>query len=505
MQSSNLGHATLVIRNGLLVRGSASDRRLERADIRIEDQRIAAIGSNLAAQNGEAEVLDASARIVMPGLINAHMHSNESFECGAYDNLPLDLWLLQSYSPLGSPIRSEREHYLRTMACAIRSIRSGVTTVQDDLVYPPSTADAVDMAMSAYRDAGLRAWVTVDMWNLPFMECFPFLDGIMPDHLQEELNRLPNLSIAEYESLFEAHFTNWHEHDGRLRLVLAPCGPQRCSEELLRAIGRLSEKYDVPIHSHTLETRLQAIHAKLQHNCTWVEYFEELGLLGPRTTLVHGIWLTQSDIELLADRDCSVVHNPLSNLKLGSGVAPVRQLLDAGVNVALGTDGMATSDTADLVEAIRVASLIHKVADPDYEHWVSAEEVFDIATRGGARSGLMESEVGALEEGMRADIILLDASDWGFTPSTNPVQQLAFSASSAAVKTSIINGRIVMLDGRVLSIDEDAVKAEIREAAERFWRDDVPAMRAGAARLEPYLDAMYQRGLEEDFELSGER
>lgn len=492
---------SLLIRNARVVRGTATRRSWDRADILIEGAMISAIGQDLSPDAPPDAVIDAAEQIAMPGLINAHMHSNESFEPGAYDNLPLDLWLLQSYSPFGFPLRTAREHYLRTMVCAIRSIRSGVTTVQDDVIYPPSTDDVVDQAMRAYADAGLRAWVTVDMWDLPFMKSLPFVDEIIPADMQAELDALPGLSATEFAALFKRHAANWHGYQERLGVVLAPCGPQRCSTDLLRAIGALSDEYDVPIHSHTLETRLQAVQAQRQYGKTWVEFMDELGLLGPRTTLVHGIWLTENDIALMADRQCSVVHNPLSNLKLGSGVCPVRPLLDAGVNVALGTDGMTTSDTADLVEAIRIASLLHKIDGPDYDRWISAEEVFDMATTGGARSGLMQNELGALEVGQRADVILLDANDWGFTPVTNPVQQLAYSANAGAVLTSVINGRIVMLDREILTIDEAGLKSEIREAAERFWHDDIPTMRAGAKRLQPYMAAMYRRGLEEPLDI----
>ena len=484
---------TLLIKNGAVVRGDARSRTWTQEDVLIDGERIAAVGPDIASDAPDVEIVDATDRIVMPGLINAHMHSNESFEPGAYDNLPLDLWLLESYSPFGFPLRSEREHYLRTMVCAIRSIRSGVTTVQDDVIYPPSTADAVDSAMRAYRDAGLRAWVTVDMWNLPLVESLPFIGDIVPDDVRAELDALPSLSAAEFVDLFRKHAEAWHEHDGRLRVVLAPCGPQRCSVDLLRDIGRLAEDHDVPIHSHTLETRLQMVQAQEQHGKSWVAFMDDVGLLGPRTTLVHGIWLTDADIGLMAERGCSVVHNPLSNLKLGSGVCPVRKLLTAGINVALGTDGMTTSDTADLIEAIRLASLLHKLDEPDYESWLSAEEVFDMATVGGARSGLMQDELGAIEPGKRADVILLDAKDWGFTPLTNPVQQLAFSANAGAVTTTIVNGKMVMREREILTIDEAALKDEIREAAERFWREDIPAMRAGAARLRPYFEEMYWR------------
>jgi len=263
---------------------------------------------------------------------------------------------------------------------------------------------------------------------------------------------------------------------------------------LLREVKRLSDERDVPIHSHVLETRLQAVQAQMTHGKSLIEYLDELGLLGPRLTLIHAIWLSARDIDLLGTHGCSVVHNPLSNMKLGSGVCPVRRLLDAGVNVALGTDGMTTSDTVDLIEAIRAASLLHKISGSDCADWLSADEVFDMATIAGARSGLMAHELGTLEPGKRADIILLDREAWGFLPHIDPVRQLAFAGNAEAVRTSMINGRIVMRDRRILTVDERALKAEFAEAAAGFWRDHVPAMRRGAKRLEPHMREMCRRG-----------
>ena len=262
---------------------------------------------------------------------------------------------------------------------------------------------------------------------------------------------------------------------------------------MLDEIKRLGDALDIPIHSHTLETKLQAVHARQQWGKSVVEYLDGFGLLSPRLAIVHGIWLTDRDIALLAEHGCTVVHNPLSNLKLGSGLCPVRKLLDAGVNVALGTDGLATSDTADLIEAIRAASLIHKPGTHDYAQWVSAGDVFRMATMGGARSSLMEREVGSLEAGKKADIILLDRDAWGFIPVHDPVRNLAFSVTSEAVKTVIVDGRVVMRDRVITVFDEGAMRARVREAAERFRRERVPLMREGAQRLEPYIREMYYR------------
>ena len=496
----------LIVKDGCVVTGDARDTRHDRADIVIRGDRFVAIGPDAAAEyagaaHPEAETIDASNTVVMPGLVNAHLHSNEGFEQGAYDNLPLEPWLLQSYPPFGFPILDEEDYYLRTMVAAVESIRSGVTTVQDDYVHLPGTPEAQDAAVQAYLDAGLRAWVTVDLWDIGLLDCLPYVRAIIPPAVQREIEALPPTSTREQLALFQRHFEKWHGRDGRIRIIVAPCGPQRCSAEMLREIGRLAEALDIPIHSHALETKLQAVQARQQWGKSVVEYLDELGLLSPRLAIVHGIWLTDRDVALLAENGCSVVHNPLSNLKLGSGLCPVRKLLDAGINVALGTDGLATSDTADLIEAIRVASLIHKPGTHDYAQWVSAAEVFRMATMGGARSSLMEREVGSLEPGKKADVILLDCDAWGFIPLNDPVRNLAFSVTSEAVRTVIVDGRVVMRDRRIMTFDEDAMRARVREAAERFRRERVPAMQAGAKRLAGYIREMYYRAAAETLPL----
>jgi 5-methylthioadenosine/S-adenosylhomocysteine deaminase len=487
----------ILIDNGLIVTGDAAGRRIEPGGLLIEGNRIAWVGpmdeAPAAARHPRVEVIDAGRSIVMPGLVNAHMHSNECFEQGAYDNLPLELWLVNSYPPFGMPILSEREHYLRTMICAMESIRSGVTTVQDDLLHIAVTPEAVDGAAKAYCDAGLRAVITVAMWDRPFLDCVPYLREVVPAELAAELDADPPATAHAQVALFERHHRTWQNHAGRLKIIPAPSGPQRCSDDLLRAAADLSARYDLPVHTHVLESKTQAVTGQVFYGKTLVEHLDDVGMLTPRFTMNHAIWLTKHDIELLGDRKCSITHNPLSNMKLGSGVCPVRALQEAGVNVALGTDGTATSDTADMIEAFRAASLLHKIGSHDFEQWISADEAFRMATLGGARSTGLQEEIGSLEIGKRADVILLDRDAWGFIPLNDPIRQLAFSVTSECVTASIIDGRVVMRDRTMTLLDEAALKAEVAEAAERFRREYFPKMQAGARRVEPYLRQVYER------------
>lgn len=487
-----MAHDTLILKNGWVVTGDAVKTEWPRADVVIEAGRIGEIGPDVGEEY-DGEVIDAAGSVVMPGLINAHLHSNEAFQQGVYDNLPLEIWLGESYPPFGFPLLSERDYYLRTMLAAIESVRAGVTTVQDDYVHPPATPGAMDAAIRAYIDIGLRAWVAVDMWDVPLLDCVPYAREIIPAVEQREINALPVADWAAQLDLFRLQFDNWHGYDDRIRIIIAPCGPQRCTIKLMDEINKLSEWHDIPLHSHTLETQLQTVQAQDQWGKTAIEYLDDIGFLSSRLTIVHGIWLNDRDIDLLADNGCSVAHNPLSNLKLGSGICPVRKLLDAGVNVALGTDGLATSDTADLIEAIRAASLIHKNPATHQDDWVSGADVFQMATMGGGRSGMMEREVGSLETGKRADMILLDRDHWGFVPLTNPIRQLAFSVTSEAVQTVIVEGSVIMRNRKIQNIDEDALRSEIREAADRYVRDLVPVMEAGSMRLAPYFEKIHQR------------
>lgn len=488
---------SILLEGGTVVLGAGKTRRHERCDVLIEGDRIAAIGQDLRRTlAGVVRVIDARRRIVMPGLINAHLHSNESFEQGMTDNLPLELWRMRTYPPYGVPAPTEEDYYLRALMAGIQSIRAGVTTVQDDVINLSYTSASVDGACRAYRELGLRAWVTTSLGDKSLIDSHPFLGDILPADVFATLKDDKPRPAAEQIALFERNRQKWNEAaDGRIRINLGPRGPQRCTTDLLLRIAEASSRYGCAIHTHVLETRAQAVSAQLDYGKSMIAYLQEIGFLGPCLTINHGIWLTDADMELLAAHGCSVTHNPLSNLKIGSGICPVRRLLSAGVNVALGTDGLATSDTADLIPALRLAALLHKVATPKFEDWVSADEAFTMATSAGARSGLMGEETGEIAAGRKADVVLLDADHWGFVPLNDPVAQLAYSATSEAVRTVIVDGVMIMDDRKLLSIDEDAVREAISEAAERWRRDVKPLQIAAADTLIPVMSSMYDKAI----------
>jgi 5-methylthioadenosine/S-adenosylhomocysteine deaminase len=261
----------------------------------------------------------------------------------------------------------------------------------------------------------------------------------------------------------------------------------------LQASTEISRARDVPVHTHTLESRMHAVQGQALYGRTIVEHLSSIGVLQPRFTLNHAIWLTDRDVALIAEAGACVTHNPMSNLKLGAGVARVRDFKAAGIPVGLGSDGTSTSDRADMVRSLALAAILHRVDDQDYERWTTAADAFAMATVGGARTAGLEASVGTLAPGMKADIALIDRDDYGFIPLKDPLRQLVYAVNGEAVRTVIVNGEVVMDERRLTRIDEAALKAEIRAEAERYLRDHVPAMEARAKAFESYWRAAHLR------------
>jgi len=482
----------ILIKDAYFVPG-AGRAALPRADILIVNDRIVAIGPDLAA-TGADETIDASDRIVLPGFVNAHTHSNESFEQGFYDALPLEVWLLHKYPPFALKPLPRRVHYLRTMLLAIECVRSGVTTVQDDLINRLGELELFDGAAEAHRDLGLRAAITTSMGDRDFVEPLPWVDEMLAPELRAELATLKAKPWQEHIALFERHYAKWNDAaDGRIQVILGPIGPQWCTDALMQAATEISLARGIPVHTHTLESKVHAVQGNMLYGKPIVEHLADIGVLTPNFTLNHAIWLTDRELDLVAEHRCSITHNPVSNLKLGAGVARVTELIARGVNIALGTDGTCTSDRADMLRSLAIAASVHRVGEMDYATWPTAQDAVRTATEGGARSALFHGDIGTVEVGKKADLVLYDRSDYGFIPLKDAVAQLTYAVNSEAVRTVLVDGRVVMRERHLTGIDEAAIKAEMKEEAERYLRDHVPEMEAAVTRFEPYWREMQLR------------
>ncbi|MBO9642399.1 MAG: amidohydrolase family protein [Pseudacidovorax sp.] len=459
-----------------------------RVDIGIEGGVIRAIGpaGSIAGPPGPAD-LDGSGLIAFPGFVNAHAHSNEMFEQGSCDGEPLEVWLALAYPPLGADAIPVRWHYLRAMMLALRSLRSGVTALHDDFLNPGGDEEALQAVLDAYDHAGLRARVAVTLSDRGYLDGLPFARAEFAPGLSARLDARPPRALdAQFDVFHRARHALAARGCSRLGLSLGPRGPQRCTPALLRRVADTAAAHAVPVHMHVLESRTQAVTAQQQYGRSFIEVLDEAGLLGPQLAMNHAVWLTDADIERVAERGARVVHNPLSNFKLASGRCPVGRLLAAGVEVAIGTDGAATGDSVDYLDSLRMASLIHKLDASAAHPAPDAARLVRMATADGAATMGNAAIAGEIAVGRVADITLLDACDLAFVPLHDPRRQLCFAATSSAVHTVVVDGRVVFADGHATGVDEPALRDEIAEAAERF-RHEVFARRAGGG---PVVDAV---------------
>jgi cytosine/adenosine deaminase-related metal-dependent hydrolase len=352
---------------------------------------------------------------------------------------------------------------------------TGTTSVVDDVWCENGISlESTDAIMDAYDELGIRAWVTANLGDRPITEIDPFLEEYLTADQQDELTGSFVYDADRALSICEAALRR-HNDPGtgnRVRFAMGASGPQQCTDGLLERIWEMARSWRVPVVSHVLETRAQAVASKLSYGMTIVEHLDRLGCLDDLTHIVHGIWLTSSDIELLASRGATVVHNPTSNLRLGSGICPLRELLDNGVNVALGSDGTCTNDSQNIFLEMRLAGCLHAAVGPDYAEWVQATDVFEMATMGGAKAVGLDGVLGEIEPGCMADLVLLDENSTAFAPLNDVVKNVVFAEHGQSVRTVLVDGTVVVDDGRVIAVDQDDVWEEAREHARRFFSDN---------------------------------
>ena len=455
-------------------------------DIVIENKKIRKI-SPAGSADPEGEVVDMRDRLVTPGLINCHHHSHEGYYKGRKDNLPLELWM-NYVRPLRPIDLSPHEVYLRTMIGAIEAVRSGTTTLCDDMnVSPRIRPDHVEAVFQAYEDIGIRANVGITLFDRPFFRAVPFVDEEFPPELLKEFDSTTMYSSDELMAFVEGLARDHHPKQKRVGYMAAPSAPQRCTEAFIKRVRRFADDYDLPVMMHVQETRMQVVTGQLWYGSTMVEYLDRVGFMKPNTQFIHGIWLNPREIDILARSGVTVQHNPPSNLKVGSGLAPIRARLDAGVNVSLGTDGCGSIEGTDMQNSLYLAGLLQKLRG-DHETWVGAKEAYRFATVGGAKALGRSSDLGTIEVGKIADLTAYRIKSIPFTPYNDPVQQLVYSASRAEVDTVMVDGDIVLAGSAFTRIDEAKILDEIHAAHERI----APMLAASEADVER-IKAPYER------------
>ena len=453
----------ILIRGATVLTLDASDTVHDPGDILIEDGRIAAVGrvAGDAIAPG-TRAMDGRQRLVLPGLVNAHTHSPLNLTKGTGERLshPAFMWMNQA----DTAHRTPREIYVSAMLGCIEMLLTGTTAVIDNFPEQVFGLEDVEAVVAAYRDAGMRAVVALRIFDGEYGDIYP-ADGKAPADLANDLRRLSPLRprpVDELRDLCAEAIRRWNGLDGRLGIFPAPSNPSRCSDGLLRMCQDLAERHDVGVHMHLLETRVQVEIAQRQYGCTMVQHLERLGLLTHRLSCAHTIWIDGEDIARLADRRAVVVHNPESNMKIGSGVAPIPAMVARGVPVALGTDGGSTNDNQILQNAMHLAAILHRPGEPRRDHWITARDVLRMATQGGARAMLQEGAIGSIEVGKRADLVLYDLTAPWWTPLNDPIQQLVYAENGGSVDTVLVDGRPVVEGRRITAFNAGAILAEAR-------------------------------------------
>jgi 5-methylthioadenosine/S-adenosylhomocysteine deaminase len=429
----------LVITGGVVVTMDAGGRVLSPGALAIDGRDIVAVDSPdaIAARFTGRDTIDASGQVVMPGLINTHTHAPMVLYRGLADDLALMEWLQKYIFPAEAKTVTPEFVRAGTRLAALEMIQSGTTTYADMYYFEEEIARVT-------KDAGLRGVLGQTIIQ------FPVADA-----------KTPAEGLARTEA-FLAQFAG----DELIVPAIAPHSMYTLDTRTLKAVRAMADRAHAPVLIHLAETAQEITTSRAQHKATPVQYLESIGFWGPRTLTAHGVWLTASDMATLARRHVSVSHNPESNMKLASGTAKVGALARAGVVVGLGTDGAASNNDLDMFEAMRQAAFLAKLQTGD-PRAVPARTALAMATIDGARALGMDRELGSIETGKRADVITVSMTAARQTPMYDPLSHLVYTTRGDDVRTTIVNGRVLMRDRHVLTLNETAVLSEARAIAEK--------------------------------------
>ena len=477
----------LLIKGGQVYDHDGNIHKPDVADILVEHGEIVAVASEIGdIDTVTTEVIDARGRLVIPGLINAHYHSHDTLCRGMFEELSLEMWLLYTL-PMGAN-RSKEEVRARTLVGALESLRCGITTVQDMLGLVPLDEDYVDVVLSAYRDIGIRVVFSPMVSDIPSAAMMRYRDDL-PQDVQEMLGTRA-LSMRDQLDFLDAQYRR-NRATGTLHWAVAPFAPQRCTPKMLEGCAELAHKHDLCVYTHVYETRGQVLIARDQfghHGGSLVNYLDSTGLLGPRLNIVHSVWISRAEMDRMADADAGIVLNHLSNLKLKSGVAPVCDLRDSGVRLGLGCDNCSGSDVQSVFQAMKLFCLFSAVSEPEPGPPL-AHEALRHATLGNARTAGLQGRLGELKPGYKADMVLIDLNDVAYLPYNSAARQLVYTETGRGIDAVIVDGRPVIRDRKVTSIDEDGLRREVADLMRHFVEDYDKIVESRKRALPYMLDA----------------
>ena len=429
----------IIVRGGTVVTMDGSHRVIEQGAVAIKNGRIVEAGKTADVDRKYAarEIVNAAGKVVIPGLINGHTHVPMTLFRGIADDLDLQEWLTKYIFP--AEAKNVTEDFVRVGARLglAEMIRSGTTTYCDMYYFEDAIADET-------FKAGMRGVLGETVIDFPVAD-----------------NKTYDAGLAYSERFI----TKW-KGNALIVPAIAPHAPYTVSEDHLRAARSLSDKLSAPIVIHISETKREVDDSVKTKGASPVDYLNRIGFLNDRVIAAHMVWPSDEELGLLKKLGVGIVHNPQSNMKLASGTAPVPQMLKENLPVGLGTDGAASNNDLNLWEEMDTAAKLHKLISNDPKV-VTAEEAFEMATIRGARALHLDKEIGSIEKGKRADLVIVDLDDLNQTPWYNIYSDLVYATKADDVRTVIIEGRVIMRDRRLLTLNEETIKADARRYRER--------------------------------------
>jgi 5-methylthioadenosine/S-adenosylhomocysteine deaminase len=482
----------LVISGGLVL---GAGGRFERRDIVIDGDTIADIVAPGTVGNANAQPLDAGRRLVIPGLINAHTHSHGGLSKGVGDLWGLEL-LLNAAPWIGGG-RGHEDKHLAALINAVEHVEKGSTACYDLMFeFPAPTVEGLEAVASAYAKVGLRAVIAPMVADLTFYQSVPGLIDALPDDAREHA-RTMRMGGAEATIAALRHLAKtWSHPPDRLRLGVAPTIPQHCTREFMVGCRDVAREHGLAMQTHISEPRYLSAASFKVAGLSMTETMDACGIVGPWFSAAHAVWINEKDMALLGSKGAQVSHNPGSNLRLGSGIAAVREYVRHGITVGIGTDGSASSDNQNMFEAMRHAAFVSRIRGLPAQEWVSAGEALRMATEGSARVLGMHDFIGRIAKGYKADLVLLDLDSVNYIPLNDATNQLVLTEDGTGVDKVMIGGRLVVDGGRAIGIDHAALAAQAAQAVERLTALNAPARRF-AERIEPMVQN-FCRGLADD-------
>jgi guanine deaminase len=494
---------TLLIRNGLVMLPDGDWDKPAAADIAIAGDTIAAIAPRFETPAGSTvEELDANRHLVLPGFVNSHYHSHDVLAKGSFEEIPLETWCLNALPPQFPP-RSAEEIYARTLLGALECLRSGMTTVQDMLTLYPFDQRHFDAVMDAYRRIGIRVVFALQFADLKSIDTIPYWKETFPEDLHPlltsstEPERHIDLLAQIEDTCLRA------PHRPRMHWALGPSAPQRCSIPLMKRTMELARRYDLPVYSHVYESRSEAVLARQtlgRHGGSQIREMAAEGLLVPNVSLAHSVWMSREEIELLAETGAGVVINPQGNLKMKCGIPPIRLFQDAGVRTGLGCDNCSCSDAQNMFMAMKLYALLATISDP-HPGPSQPRAAFHAATQAGAEAARLGDQIGRVAVGYRADLTLIDLKDPSWVPHNSAVRQLVHIEAGRGVNHVVVDGRVVLRDRRLATIDEDEIYEAV-EAVMPGFRRDLAAASARVERLQPWLDKAHRLATDAELDIN---